>query len=468
MLKAFIWILIVFIQIMPSLALCGDIRGAILEGKLKSVVPSRAKWAVSVVDMDSGKEIVNIGNSNGVALVPASLVKLFVTGAVLEYAEKNGGLDMTTTILHDGVIEDGLLKGNLYIIGRGNAMLSARNLEKAAGQISAIGIRKIEGGLIADDTLFDGSGIGRKRKGPAYAPPSALGLDLHTVAVTVIPGQAGDPPKVIIVPANDNVTFSVSAKTVPGVRNTIRIKKISDVSYIIEGNIPEGSGMYKKRFALDDPALYAAGVMKTVLMRGGIAVEGDIKKGKSPDATVKLAEIKAPALNKIINDMNINSLNAVADNLLLLLGANRFGAPGTVEAGVKAVEEFVAEVQEGDGPMNKGFHMADGSGLSNENKITARFMADYLQAVSKRPWFKPFKESLARPGMDGRARNIPYKNPDFSVKTGQLEDAYALAGYGVGSNDRPFAFTYMVNGNRGEIMASERSGAMVMETLAGN
>ena len=63
-----------------------------LGGRLASLLPKNARWAVSVVDMESGKEIMDIKylssfdklRTNGLeeALVPGSLMKLFTTGAV--------------------------------------------------------------------------------------------------------------------------------------------------------------------------------------------------------------------------------------------------------------------------------------------------------------------------------------------------------------------------------------------------
>ena len=152
----------------------------------------------------------------------------------------------------------------------------------------------------------------------------------------------------------------------------------------------------------------------------------------------------------------------VADNLLLLLGAKRYGAPGTREKGVRAVTEFLQSL---DLPMDE-VKIADGSGLSGENRVTASFMARYLQKVTQKPWFKDFYESLPRAGMDGTLKDIGYKNERFRAKTGRLENVYSMAGYGVDGRGREITFAYIVNTPGASAMDLERTGAEVMRFLA--
>lgn len=460
-----LWVCLMFISGWPLLAYGGDVREAIAEGKLREVLTKDTRWSLNVVDMKTARETINAGSAKGEALVPASLMKLVVAGATLDRAFAGDGLHMTTTISYDGVLEDGLLRGNLYLVGLGNALLSAAELETAVRELSRKGLRSVEGDIIADSTFFESGGFERNRKGAAYAIPSALGLDLHTAAVTVIPTEAGEPPQVRVEPGNGDVRFSVSARTVSGMKNTIKIRKSKDDLYHIEGNIRKGGGHIKKRFALESPALFAAGVLKVILVEQGVKVRGKAIEGKVPADSTMLVKIAAPELEKLIHDMNMNSLNVVADNLLLLLGAERFGRPGSAEKGIKAAEEFLAGIGELRGQVAK---MADGSGLSEKNRINSAYFTGYLYEISKRPWFKTFKESLPEAGSDRVLMNSGFDNPRFRVKTARLEEAYGLAGYGIDNNDRPFAFSYIVNGNRGEVIAAERSGGVMMRILEGN
>ena len=146
-----------------SLVLPVPSDGGLLKERLGPLVPKDAQWAVSVIDMKTGIEMISTGNPPHLnplppgerktkggplssmesgPLVPGSLMKLFIAGAALDFDEYGckeppsppkdpacakrttgpapgpaTGLDMTTTILHDGIIRGNTLSGSLYIRG---------------------------------------------------------------------------------------------------------------------------------------------------------------------------------------------------------------------------------------------------------------------------------------------------------------------------------------------------------------
>jgi D-alanyl-D-alanine carboxypeptidase len=171
-------LVLVCVLVLASTAMAA--QGGFLEAKLKELLPTNADFAVSAVYMETGKKMLEINNIKtnspspqsspprgeeikGQALVPASLVKLFTAGAVLERLSKDD-IDMTTTILHDGIITNGIIEGSLYIKGRGNALLSTRDLAEAIKELKAKGIKKITGNVVADDSFFDIRAIKRTRR----------------------------------------------------------------------------------------------------------------------------------------------------------------------------------------------------------------------------------------------------------------------------------------------------------------
>lgn len=433
-----------------------------LHEKLDTLIPHGSRWALTVTDLATGKEMASIGSARDEPLIPGSVIKLVTAGALFDGTATQGGLDMKTAILHDGAIEGGTLKGNIYLRGGGNALLTASDLKKAAEKISRAGIRRIPGSIIADDTLFDTKGMERSRKGAGHAPVGALGVDLHTVAVTVTPTEPGKPPGVTVDPPNDAVRLAISARTTAGASSTVRITQLDDTSYRVDGDIPAGTGPVKQRFPLAEPARYAVGTLMAELKQAGVKVEGHAGKGKAPGDAKLLAEIGAPRLDGLIRVMNVNSINVLADNLLLLLGAKRFGAPGTRENGVKAIGEFLSSL---DLPAGEAV-IADGSGLLDDNRVTTRFMAAYLHKIASRSWFAGFRDSLPRPGMEGTVREIGFRDERFRVKTGRLENAFAVAGYGVDGRGRDMAFAFIVNVPGAGALNLEYCGAEVMRYLA--
>lgn len=431
-------------------------------GRLNSFLPSTARWGLMAVEQSTGKNVVAAGNAIHNLLIPASLVKLFTTGAALEAAQLQHAPDMTTRILHDGTVQDGVLKGNLYLVGGGNPFLSSDDLHKAADSVKGQGIRLVMGDIVADESRFDTKGLERTRTGAGYAPTGALGLHLHTVAVTIAPTEPGHPPLVTLEPENDLVRVALSARTADTSKETVQVSRIDDHSYRVSGNVPANSPARRWRFPVQDPALYAAEAFAVSLRNKGVAVRGGIRKSKAPETTKEVAAIPGPPLASFIGDTNVNSLNVASDNLLLALGAQKFGFPGTREKGVRAVEEHLVSLGLFPGEMT----IVDGSGLLEGNRMSPQFMVRYLSAVATKPWFPTFQNSLPRAGMDGTLKNNGYRNELFRAKTGRLENSYGLAGFGRDGKGREIIFAYIVNVPDGAAPNLEQSGAEVMRFLA--
>lgn len=460
--KALSRIVLAIALVLPATAIAGKGETLRLQEKVESLLPHNARWALTVIDLATGKEIANIGSAKDEALIPGSLIKLLTAGAAFEAAGTRGGLDMKTAILHNGNLAGGTLTGNLYLAGKGNALLAASDLREVAEKLAAAGVKRITGDIIADDMFFDTRGLERSSKGTGHAPAGALGLDLHTIAVIVTPTAPGKPPRIIVEPPNDTVRLAVEARTVTDSKSSIRVTRIDDTAYRVSGTIPADSAPLKQRFALQDPALYAAGAFKYSLQQVEVKFEGKTKKGRTPQDAKLLAGIDGPDLQKLVRDMNVNSLNVVADNLLLLLGAERYGGPGTREKGLMAVNDFLGSL----GLSAKEAAIADGSGLSGGNRVTAKFMADYLRRVAEKNWFQSFLGSLPRAGIDGTLREIGYRNERFRAKSGRLENAFALAGYGVSANNKDLAFAIIINAPGAGVLHLEWCGAEVMRYLA--
>jgi D-alanyl-D-alanine carboxypeptidase/D-alanyl-D-alanine-endopeptidase (penicillin-binding protein 4) len=242
------------------------------------------------------------------------------------------------------------------------------------------------------------------------------------------------------------------------------IKQIDDFTYLITTKREMPKGM-KRRFSLRDPGLFAGLTLMTLLKERGIQCSGTVSKSAVPDAAVEIYRIHSPDVAHIVRDTNQYSLNITAENILLYLGAKRYGSPGTVEKGIMALTGFLTE----NGLDPEGMVFADGSGLSHANRITPAFIVRFLQKVSEKPWFNSFYESLPRAGIDGTLRDMGLRNERIRAKTGRLNDAYCLAGYVNHNDGHRIAFAYMVNGSgAGVIEPVNASGMKVLQYLAGD
>jgi D-alanyl-D-alanine carboxypeptidase len=207
-------------------------------------------------------------------------------------------------------------------------------------------------------------------------------------------------------------------------------------------------------------------VRKVVTVRKAVTVKGK-KRRKSRKKTYKVARHSVEIRNKqelfnILHDMNVHSRNVTAQNLANCLGERRFGSPGTRAKGNRAVSSFLNSL---DLPSEEAI-IADGCGLTRENRITTHFIAHYLYQVSKKPWFDSFRDTLPRPGLEGTVKRIGYTDQRFRVKTGRLNDVFALAGYGVNAAGREISFAFIVNSKKGMVSDRRHSRGELLRLLA--
>lgn len=148
-------------------------------------------------------------------LTPASTTKLFTTAAL--YQLYGAGASITTDVRYDGTITpDGTLRGNLYLIGHGDALLSVNDLEELADKVRAAGIVRITGNVYGDGSAFESQANRAVYSGDfedvvPLPPIVALNVNRGTIAVVASSGRSGA-PNVQMIPASDAVELAVRAQ----------------------------------------------------------------------------------------------------------------------------------------------------------------------------------------------------------------------------------------------------------------
>ena len=115
-------------------------------------------------------------------------------------------------------------------------------------------------------------------------------------------------------------------------------------------------------------------------------------------------------------------------NLLLTLGAERFGAPGTTDKGRRAVRAWL----KGRGIDLPHLVLANGAGLSRDTRLSARGLGRLLLAGDRSRFRPEFAASLPLASLDGTMRSRLKGRPEASrarIKTGMLDGVRAMAGY---------------------------------------
>ena len=190
------------------------------------------------------------------------------------------------------------------------------------------------------------------------------------------------------------------------------------------------------------PALAAADKLRRALRVAGVRVAGDTQLGRSSGEAARLARTKSPPLVRILRAVNGESDNFTAEMLLKHLGAVERGQ-GSSAAGVAAVRDVLAEA----GIPLGGIRLADASGLSLLDRLTARTLAELLVAA----WADPALRGifLATLAVSGKRGTLDDRLLGRAVvgrviaKTGTTNRASALAGY----VDGRYAFAVIQNGS---------------------
>jgi D-alanyl-D-alanine carboxypeptidase len=148
------------------------------------------KMSVRVISLADGQALYE--KNPDLYLTPASTTKLFSTFAAMHVM--GGDYMVPTTVYTDGQVQNGILQGNLYLKGHGDALLSAEDIEALAAQIAGQGIHKVQGTVFADASYFDNITerhiySGDNEVVEPLAPITALGMNRNVF--TVFGGPAG-------------------------------------------------------------------------------------------------------------------------------------------------------------------------------------------------------------------------------------------------------------------------------------
>lgn len=211
----------------------------------------------------------------------------------------------------------------------------------------------------------------------------------------------------------------------------------------------------------DQPAQAAAVLFTRALRGAGVRVSGRAATGTARPGAPELARTVSPPLRRLIAVMDTESDNFIAEMLLKQLGARERGR-GATGAGAAVVRQELAQR----GVPLAGVVIADGSGLSLRDRLTARALVAILRSARADPALAAsFVDSLALAGKTGTLAERLRSGPAHGVvraKTGTTSLASALAGY---VNGR-YAFAVLVNGHPVAVDRARRAQDRFVQLLA--
>lgn len=430
-----------------------------LDAVLASSTFTRASLGIVVRSLVSGETLYRRNGQTW--LVPASTMKLLTTVAA---AERLGWkYRFETRLVAMGPIKNGVLDGDLLVVGTGDPTINPRHPSRAhalddwARQLRAKGIRRVAGHVIGDDRWIEppGWGIGWAWDDLVedYGTPfGALQVHENVATVTMGPGLTpGAPPVVYVSPSNHGLLLDVQATTgAADAEFSLRVARAPGTRILeLRGQAPLGSEPRSLPVAVANPTLFFAGELRQALLRQGIAVDGagiDIDEESDrphpEEGMTLLVDLSAP-VTEIAKQMLDWSINLYAETLLVALDAT---PPLSAADGVAALRATLSDL----GVAADSYHTRDGSGLSRNDYLSADALVTTLRAAWERPALREtLLQVLPRPGVPGAYERRLAGTPAAGrvwAKTGSMSNVRSLAGYVETLTGEPLAFAFLSNG----------------------
>ena len=385
------------------------------------------------------------------AMNPASVMKLVTSFAALN--QLGPGYAWTTDVWADGTIVDGVLNGDLVIKGHGDPTLTLERMWLLQRELRARGVRHIRGNLVLDTSHFDlppsDPGAFDGEPFALYnATPGALVANFNAMTLRLKP----DADQVVIVPdiALPGVTLTsrlelADSAECNGWRDALSaIFPVPErTELVVTGHYAPSCGEQAWSLSLFEPAATFDFIFRGLWAESGGTLTGATVSGVAPQSDPLLVFSSEP-LTEALTRLNKYSNNLMTRNLFLTLGAERYGAPATLEKGARAVREILKQR----GVPTKKLVADNGAGLSRIARISADALNRLLRAAYNSPQFAEFESALPIAAVDGTLKRRFSGSPlggHAHLKTGTLRDVSALAGYVYTLEGRRVSFVMLVN-----------------------
>jgi D-alanyl-D-alanine carboxypeptidase len=440
------------------------------------------KYEIAIYSIDNNKYYFkkNIDEP----LTPASLTKVFTCYSSLFLIDKNYQYD--TKVFYSGKIENGILNGDIYLVGDGDPLFSSKDIIEFAKQIKDKGILQITGNIIADGSCFDNitnrvAYSGDKEIVQALQPISGLAIDQNLVTVIVdginqrnsrlatvkslpasyafqinntarVVGQShGNPSKRTgSIQSDINENFGGPITITETMAKNIYISQQKSKGnmqvFNVAGNIDAGDS-YSYTFYIDNPEYVAAGSLLYHLKAAGIMVNGSYLEGAipPPDKLIQICSKKRPLLDIISPTLKLSD-NYLAEAIYKKIGSYS----GKMIDNAKEAKGLIGRFLEKYSLNPEEHFLFDGSGLSRRNKITGKTVISLLSDLYKSDLKVILDTTLAIAGVDGTVKNRmigTLAEDNLRAKTCTHKNVSGLCGIVHTLDGEAIAYSFIFNGD---------------------
>lgn len=416
------------------------------------------------------------------SLIPASLCKIFTTA--VGFDKLGAEFRFKTTLAHDGTIDNnGVLHGNIYIIGGGDPLLGSYRFKQTTPDTlfahwhTALvnkGIKSIDGRIFYYSGIFDKHPLHDSWQwGDVgnYYGAGAYGLNFHENMYFVYfnPGKKlGNPASIDqVAPKGININGLNEITTGPensGDQVVIYGDPTTNVRRYC-GTVPLGKNRFPVRGALPAPGKTCAELFSSYLKAHNISITHNVSEINSvPEKTNTIIDFYSNTYYVIAQYTNQTSNNIYAESIFKYLGYQTH-KKGTFNNGIKTINSFF----QSQGLNTDGIQIVDGSGLSRLNIVTTDFVCRFLASIYSMPIYHDFSASLAKVKESGTAKNILKDLPgevNMRIKSGSMDRVKSYAGYLTTNQGEVICFSIICNNHTCSDAELKKKLEKILRTIA--
>ena len=400
-------------------------------------------------------------------LNPASVIKLVTTAAALDMLGQ--GYRWSTEVMYTGNIERHTLNGDLYIRGNGDPYLTPERFWRLLNRIYIVGIHRITGDVLIDNSYFepgkvDYAAFDQQPYRTYNVGPNAVLVGFQATEFHLDIDTTGKDPTVKITPFPQSPRLRIinQVKLVNGSCNAWK-KRLSletrnnagMLEVLFSGNYAlacKQRTLYRRVSEAQDH--YQHFFLPLWNQIGG-SVDGKITQGIVPADAKRLLEESSISLAEAVRLVNKFSNNVMTRQILLSMGAQEFGPPGTTDKGIAAVNAWLVE-HKLDHP---DLQLDNGAGLSRDARISAGLLGELLLHVYKQAYMPEFIAALPVSGYDGTMAHRFNDTPlvgHAHIKTGLLDFVQSMAGYVTTATGKRYVVVLLHNDKRAHTRSAEK------------